>query len=269
VPLRAMVRATLKVVVLLGLFVGLAFGAVFSEGTVRILLFGATVLAALLGILAAYIYIPGFDLVGRIPWRGKRGRGLVAITFDDGPNEPHTSRILETLARHGARATFFLLGQAVERYPETARRLAQEGHAVGTHTYHHEKLNVLSPRRIAREVDLGEQALRAAGVESHGLFRAPHGLKSPFLPGILRRRGLRLIAWTDGVWDTDCPGVTVIATRAIAKLRDGEILLLHDGKPGLDRSQTVEALELILRACRERGLRCVTVPELLSTHRTN
>jgi peptidoglycan/xylan/chitin deacetylase (PgdA/CDA1 family) len=262
-PPRAILRATLKVVVLLGLFFGLAVAAVLSEGTTRALLVGATVLAALLGILAAYVYIPGFDLLGRIPWRGRRGRGLVAITFDDGPNEPFTSQVLDALARHGARGTFFLLGQAVERHPETVRRLAREGHAVGTHTYHHLKLHCLSPRRIAQEIDLGQEALRAAGVESQGLFRSPHGLKSPFLPGILRRRGLRLIAWTDGVWDTDSPGAEVIAARALSKLRDGEILLLHDGKPGLDRSQTVEALEIILRACRERGLRCVTIPELV------
>lgn len=262
-PPRAILRATLKVVVLLGSFFGLGAAAVLSEGPAQALLVAATVLAALLGILAAYVYIPGFDLLARIPWRGRRGRGQVALTFDDGPNEPFTSQVLDTLARHDARATFFLLGQAVERHPEIARRIAREGHAVGTHTYHHLKLHALSPRRIAQEIDLGQEALRAAGVESQGLFRAPHGLKSPFLPGILRRRGLRLIAWTDGVWDTDRPGTEVIAARALAKPGDAEILLLHDGKPGLDRSQTVLALEVILRACRERGLRCVTVPELV------
>jgi peptidoglycan/xylan/chitin deacetylase (PgdA/CDA1 family) len=262
-PLRAKIRAAVKSIVLLGLFFGLLAGAIAGEGAARAAFTVATIGAALLGMLAAYIYIPGFDLFGRIPWRGRRGRGLVAITFDDGPNEPYTSQVLEALRRHGARATFFLLGQAVERHPETARRILAEGHAVGSHTFHHRKLHFLSPREIAREIDLGEAALQGAGVQSHRLFRAPHGLKSPFLLRILRQRNLRLVAWTDGVWDTDRPGAGVIAERALSKLRDGEILLLHDGKPGLNRAQTAEALEEILRACREQGLRCVTVPELL------
>lgn len=262
-PLYAIARAALKTLVLLGAFTGLLVGAVLADGSARLVLSLATVLAAMLGILAAYVHIPGFDLLGRVPWRGPRGRRRVAITFDDGPNEPYTGQILDLLARHGARATFFVLGQAALRHPETVRRIVAEGHALGTHTHDHFKLHLLSPRRIAEQVDRGEAALRAIGVRGHGLFRAPHGLKSPFLPGILRRRGLRLIAWTDGVWDTDRPGAQVIARRALAKLRDGAILLLHDGKPGLDRAQTVQALEAILIACRERGLSCVTVPELL------
>ena len=144
-----------------------------------------------------------------------------------------------------------------------ARRIEARGHAVGTHTYSHAKLHFLGPAAIADEVDRGEAALRTAGVKGQRIFRAPHGLKSPFLPRILRERGLRLMAWTDGVWDTDRPGAELIAARAIRKLRDGEILLLHDGQLGADRTQTVAALDLILRECSARGLACVTLPELL------
>lgn len=256
-------RAAVKNVVLFTLFFGLVACAVRTEGGLRVAFIIAAIFAAALGALAAYVYIPGFDLFGRVPWRGRRGHDRVAITFDDGPNEPYTSAILDCLARHGAKGTFFLLGEAIERHPDVARRIEREGHAVGTHTYSHRKLHTLAPRAIADEVDRGEAALRSAGVRGHGLFRAPHGLKSPFLPRVLRKRGLRLMAWTDGVWDTDRPGADVIAQRAVSKLRDGEILLLHDGRPGLERSQTVEALDAILLACKTRGLACVTLPELL------
>jgi len=262
-PLRAIVRAALKSVVLLGLFFGLLFAAIYSTGATQLILVVATVVAAAIGILAAYIYIPGFDLLGRVPWRGRRGTGLVAITFDDGPNEPWTSQALDVLERHGAKGTFFLLGHAIEKHPEIARRIEAGGHAVGTHTYSHPKLHFLPRAVIADEIDRGEAALRAAGVRGHRLFRAPHGLKSIFLPSILRERGLKLCGWTDGVWDTDRPGADVIASRAAKYLESGEILLLHDGKPGLDRSQTVAALDLILEECRARGLRCVTLPELI------
>jgi peptidoglycan/xylan/chitin deacetylase (PgdA/CDA1 family) len=262
-PLRAILRATLKNVGILAVFGGFVFGAFATTGTTRFAFVFLAILAALAGTLFAYIYVPGFDPFARIPWRGSRTSPRIAITFDDGPNEPYTSQILDTLARHGAKATFFLLGRAVELHPEVTLRIVAEGHAIGSHTYSHAKLHTLAPREIAREIDRGEAALREAGVAGGGLFRAPHGLKSPFLPRILRSRGLRLIAWTDGVWDTDRPGADVIAARAVRKLRNGEILLLHDGRPGLDRGQTAAALDVILRACRERGLSCVTVPELL------
>jgi peptidoglycan/xylan/chitin deacetylase (PgdA/CDA1 family) len=216
------------------------------------------------GGLLAYAFLPS---LGGIPRRGRPGRQQVAITFDDGPNEPYTSQILDLLGRHDARATFFLLGRAVEQHPEVARRIGSLGHALGSHTYDHVKLHRLSAAAMDAEIVRGEAALAAAGVAGSGLFRAPHGFKNPLLPGVLRRRGLQLIAWTHGVWDTDRPGADVIATRALRGLRDGTILLLHDGQPGTDRSQTVAALALILAACQRQGLKCVTVPELLTAPR--
>ncbi|MBI5482167.1 MAG: polysaccharide deacetylase family protein, partial [Deltaproteobacteria bacterium] len=94
-------------------------------------------------------------------------------------------------------------------------------------------------------------------------FRAPHGFRSPFLAAALAAAGQRLCAWTAGVWDTDRPGAEVIAARARRALRPGAVLLLHDGGPGADRTQTAAALPAIIAAARARGLRLVTVPELM------
>jgi peptidoglycan/xylan/chitin deacetylase (PgdA/CDA1 family) len=161
------------------------------------------------------------------------------------------------------RATFFVVGEAARRHPALVRRMVDEGHTIGSHTDSHRKLAWLSAASIARELDGAADAIVAAGAPSPAWFRAPHGFKSPFLPAALRRRGLHLVAWTHGVWDTDCPGAEVIAERAISCLDDGEILLLHDGTLGADRSQTAQAVARIVKTAQERGITLVSVPEML------
>jgi len=226
-------------------------------------LIAVLLLAALL--LTAWMLLPDLDRPGRTLRRGPRGAGAIAITFDDGPNGGCTERVLEVLARHGARATFFCTGAAARRAPGLVRRLVAEGHEVGNHTLSHALLPRLSREATRREVVAATQELRRAGVPDLRLFRAPKGWKNRHLPAVLREQGLRLVGWTRGVWDTDRPGVEAIVRRARPALRDGAILLLHDGLPGEDRSQTAAALEGILTECRRRGLRAVTVGELTAS----
>jgi peptidoglycan/xylan/chitin deacetylase (PgdA/CDA1 family) len=218
-----------------------------------------------IGAYIAWLYVPDFDLPGRSPRRGHASDGVrVALTFDDGPNGAHTSAILDALKRHDARATFFVVGEAVRRHPDLVRRMVEEGHVIGSHTDGHTKLPWLSKAEVEHELDAAHDAIVAAGAPAPRWFRAPHGFKSPFLPRALRQRDMKLVAWTHGVWDTDRPGAEVIAGRAIGCLADREILLLHDGTLGADRSQTAAALQRILVAARARGVRFVTVPEILS-----
>jgi peptidoglycan/xylan/chitin deacetylase (PgdA/CDA1 family) len=228
---------------------------------------GVAVLAAMgaaaLLVRAAFIYIPGFDPLFRIPWHGPRRRGSMAITFDDGPNVTFTEQVLALLDKHDAKATFFMIGENVEREPGLAREIAARGHAVGSHTYSHQKLSRVPLAVAKQEIDRGHAALVGAGLPDQRLFRAPHGLKTFAVFRHLRRRGLRLIGWTAGVFDTDCPRASVIAGRARRWVRPGSILLLHDGKYGHDRRPMVEALDQILSLARQRGVGLVTVPELL------
>jgi peptidoglycan/xylan/chitin deacetylase (PgdA/CDA1 family) len=225
----------------------------------------AVVALAALGLLvrAAFVYIAGFDLLLRIPWRGPRRGGRMAITFDDGPNGAHTREVLRLLDAYAAKATFFVVGRSAEREPEIVRDIEARGHALGSHTYTHAKLNEVTPAAAIEEIDRGHAALLATGVADRGLFRAPHGQKTFAAHRHLRRRGLRLVAWTAGVFDTDCPSPRVIFERARRWVRPGAILLLHDGKQGHERGVMTEALEQVLRLARERGVRLVTVPELL------
>lgn len=193
---------------------------------------------------------------GRVQGRLRTFDRRIALTFDDGPNPAATPRILDTLREHDVRATFFLLGRHVERWPHLAGRVVEDGHDVGNHGYHHRKLHRRGPAYTRLDLALGAQAIeRATGVRP-ALFRAPHGFRSPWVSSIARSLGERTVGWTLGVWDTDRPGVGVIVQRCVDGARPGSILLLHDGDgydPDGDRGQTADALPAIIRELRSRG----------------
>lgn len=240
---------------------GLAWAAAGAPG--RGLPLAAAALA--LSLAALHVFWPRFDLGAGSLRRGGRRERRVALTFDDGPS-PDTLAVLDALAAAGARATFFVLGTAAERRPDLVREIARRGHEVALHGHTHARLALAGPARVALELDRGREAIRAAGVEPAPWFRAPHGWKGPFLGPALRARGLRLVAWTRGVWDTERPGPAAIAERACRRPRPGEILLLHDGcgTPGIDprRDQTAAAIPDIVRRWRASGFELATVGEL-------
>lgn len=197
--------------------------------------------------------------LGRLPTQDAR----LALTFDDGPNPVATPRILDTLRAERVPATFFFLGPHVERWPEIARRVADDGHAIGNHGYFHRRLHLKGPSYVRADLTLGTEAIVGATGLRPGYFRAPHGFRSPWVTPIARELGQRTIGWTLGVWDSDKPGAGVIARRAVAATRPGTILLLHDGDgydPAGDRTQTAEALPVIIRELRHRGYEFVGLP---------
>jgi peptidoglycan/xylan/chitin deacetylase (PgdA/CDA1 family) len=200
---------------------------------------------------------------GRALGRLSGGRNEVALTFDDGPNAEATPRILDALKAADVRATFFLLGRHVDRWPELARRVANEGHAIGNHGYHHRKLHARGPGYVRLDLMLGADAIERATGKRPTFFRAPHGFRSPWVSGIARELGERTVGWTLGVWDSDRPGVDVIVRRSVDATRPGTILLLHDGDgydPDGDRLQTAEAVPRIISELRAKGYRFVSLP---------
>ncbi len=228
---------------------------------------GAAVAAGALaaGALALQAYWVRWDLSGASLRAGRREARQVALTFDDGPG-PDTPAVLDALDAAGARATFFVLGERAARHPELVREASRRGHLVALHGHTHRKLHLASPRAVELELERCAAAVRAAGVEPAPFFRAPHGFKGPVLGRALRRRRLRLVGWTRGVWDTERPGVEAIVERACERMRGGEILLLHDGcgTPGIDprRDQTAAAVPEIARRWRDAGYELVTVDAL-------
>jgi peptidoglycan-N-acetylglucosamine deacetylase len=197
--------------------------------------------------------------LGRLPTRERE----VALTFDDGPNPHATPAILDALADAGVHGTFFILGRHAERWPELVRRVHDEGHAIGNHGYYHRKLHFKSPAYVRNDLTRGAEAIARACGARPALFRAPHGFRSPWVNGVARSLGERVVGWSLGVWDSDRPGVEVIVRRTVAGARPGSILLLHDGDgydPDGDRRQTAQAVPEIVRRLAERRYRFVPVP---------
>jgi peptidoglycan/xylan/chitin deacetylase (PgdA/CDA1 family) len=198
-------------------------------------------------------------VLGELPSDGKR----VSLTFDDGPNPDATPRVLDALAKHGVKATFFVLGAHAERWPDLVHRVLEEGHQIGNHGYFHRKLHLKSPAYVKRDIILGKRAIERAGAPAPRFFRAPHGFRSPWVTAIARSLGERTIGWSLGVWDSDRPGVQAIVDRTIEGTRPGSIVLLHDGdgyNANGDRTQTAAALPAIISGLRDRGFDFVTLP---------
>ena len=188
---------------------------------------------------------------------------VVSITFDDGPNPVATPRILDVLKQEGVHATFFVLGRHADRWPGLVRRMADEGHQIGNHGYHHRKLHRRGPAYVRDDLTQGIAAIeRACGVRP-AVFRAPHGFRNPWVTPIARSLGERTIGWSLGVWDSARPGAHEIVRRALDGMRAGSILLLHDGdgyNADGDRMQTADALPGIIKGLRARGFGFVTLP---------
>ncbi|MCX6992105.1 MAG: polysaccharide deacetylase family protein [Kiritimatiellaeota bacterium] len=195
----------------------------------------------------------------------------VALTFDDGPNEPFTSQILEALEEVGAKATFFLIGTNVVYDPESARRIVKAGHTVGIHSFDHPHLNTLSAEAVAREVHMGFDAIYAGTGVRPALFRAPYGKIGPGLADVCREMNCLIIGWSAHGNDwTESMTSEEIAEQIMAKVYPGAILLLHDGNEtihGGNRKQTAGAVRIIGQRLKEQGYRMVTVPELLAMYR--
>ena len=192
-----------------------------------------------------------------------------AITFDDGPNPRATGAILDVLERHGAHATFFMLGGHVRRRPELARRVAAAGHEPAVHGDAHWPVPMLLPRAMRAQVRRCTASIEIATDRTPRFYRPPYGFMTPGQARFMRRLGLEPVLGDVYPDDPYNPGVDRIASRVLRRLRSGSILILHDGTPvrgGVgDRSQTVSALSLILEEAGRRGLRGVTVGELVGT----
>lgn len=190
-------------------------------------------------------------------------RGEVALSLDDGPDPEVTPRVLEVLERHGVRATFFCIGEHAARHPGLVRAIAGAGHSVENHSLRHRHdFAFLGPRHYLREIGAAQATLAALAGAAPRFFRAPAGMRNPFLDYALTRLGLQLVSWTRRGYDTrnaDAGNVLARLTRALAP---GDILLLHDGhaKRGARGTPVVlEVLPRLLDALAGAGLRLVTL----------
>ncbi len=232
---------------------------------------GTSFLFTLIGCVLAALYLlgtfaPAAPLFGRST-RVRDEAGRFALTFDDGPDPRFTPAISRLLTERGHRATFFVLGTHARDHPQLLRQVLADGHEIASHGFDHGLLAFSPPSRLRAQLLATEQAIvAAAGRPPVRLFRAPHGVRSPWLGHTVGRLGYRNCGWTGSIFDTARPGVPTVIERACRHLRSGAILLLHDGDGsgrGADRLQTVEALPAILDEAERRGLRSFWLSSLL------
>ena len=250
---------------------GLVAVALVLGGLGLDLLLGSGALFAVVGAAAALAYLAGTfgvsqPLFGRVA-RTRAEPGSFALTFDDGPDPRHTPEISRLLADRGHQATFFVLGAAARQHPPLLAQVAANGHELANHGDDHRLLAFSLPSTVRAQLAGNEEAVAdATGRPPAKLFRAPHGVRSPWLGRTVARRGYRVCGWTGSVFDTASPGVTKIVERVAPLLRPGAVVLLHDGDGsgrGGSRRQTVEALPAILDEAERRGLRSVRLSSLL------
>jgi peptidoglycan-N-acetylglucosamine deacetylase len=195
-----------------------------------------------------------------------RGSKQLALTFDDGPNDPHTLRLLEVLARHSVHATFFLIGRYVQQRPDIVRELVKAGHVVGNHTFTHPLLIFRSAQELRLQLDKCRRALNDAVGEHSNLFRPPFGGRRPAVLHIARRMGLEPVMWNVTGYDWNATSSEQIERKVANQVRGGNVILLHDGGHrnfGADRSHTVIATDRLISRYKSAGYEFVMIPEMM------
>jgi peptidoglycan/xylan/chitin deacetylase (PgdA/CDA1 family) len=191
----------------------------------------------------------------------------VAITIDDGPDPDITPAVLELLASYGACATFFCIGERVLRYPDLAREIVRRGHVIENHSQRHRhNFSLLGPGGMAAEVAQAQESILRVTGSSPKFFRAPAGLRNPFLDPVLARLELRLASWTRRGFDTVSADADAVFRRLAGPLHPGDILLLHDGhaaRTSRGRAVILDVLPRLLDTLKARGLRSVTLRSAL------
>lgn len=226
---------------------------------------------AILCILAGFILtlqavLPGNHFYGPVFNEVATSQKVVALTFDDGPYPPYTQQILTVLAETGTPATFFLIGQNAARHPELVKQIAAAGHQIGNHTYSHKDLLKLGRAQIAAEVDQTQQVIAAITGQAPEVVRPPHGFRDAVVMDVMAERKLRVVEWSVLCRDWTNPGVDVISEQTVGKVKNGSIILLHDGDgvaSNASRAQTAEATRRIIYELKRQGYRFVTVNEIV------
>jgi peptidoglycan/xylan/chitin deacetylase (PgdA/CDA1 family) len=239
------------------------------------------------------------QLYGRT-YVGTPGEGRkLALTYDDGPNDPDTLLLLDVLAKHDVKATFFLIGGFVQQRRDIVRRIVTEGHEIGNHTFSHPNLALCSREKLLKEIlwcegailiakgdrtgkgelrasttprevpsisELERQAKQVRQLSGTRLFRPPFGLRRPATLRIARELGYTPVMWTVTCFDWKETTADRVERHAVRQIRGGDVILMHDGghtQMGADRRHTVEGTDRLIRRYKGDGFEFVTVPEMM------
>jgi len=205
-------------------------------------------------------------------WYGRTFTGLesgskrIALTYDDGPNDPHTLKLLEVMARHEVHATFFMIGRYVRQRPDIVLDVSRAGHVIGNHTLTHPLLIFESAARTRAELVECRAALTDAVGKHSNLFRPPFGGRRPVTLRIARDLGLETVMWNVTGYDWNAPSAAHVEKKVMGQTHGGDVVLLHDGghrAMGADRGPTVIATDNLIRRYKDQGFQFVTVTEMM------
>lgn len=187
----------------------------------------------------------------------------VAITFDDGPNPVYTPQVLEIFSEARGKATFFMIGEQMGKYPEVVKQVADLGHEIGNHTFTHPKLSQLSIQDCLKEIEETEKLIEKMAGRKPVVFRPPYLDYNQDTVSLLQNKRYPMIgALNLEAQDWEQPGVEHIVRKSREAVKNGSILIFHDGYG--DRSQTIEAVRMLVSELTSQGYQLVTVSELLA-----
>lgn len=198
---------------------------------------------------------------------GDKKYRLVALTFDDGPDESFTTQVLDVLKQHNAKATFYLVGRRAAALPNLVRRMVAEGHEVGNHTQSHARLTKLNPDRVNTEMREADRILREISGQAIQTFRPPYGDTNEIVQRVAEDLGYLTVLWNiDSLDWKKGTGRNDVLQNVLPNVSPGAIILQHSaGGKGEDLTNTVQALPEIIRRLREEGYQIVTVSQMLAT----
>lgn len=198
------------------------------------------------------------QLFGGLTEQVETNQKMVALTFDDGPSK-NVNQILPLLDKYNAKATFFLIGEEIERYPEEATKIVEAGHQIGNHTYSHSRMVFKTPSYIKDEIEKTDQLIQKAGYKGEIDFRPPNGKKLVGLPYYLNKHNRDTITWNiepDSYYNTASDKVNYVMDN----IKPGSIILMHPMYD--DIAKELQTIEGVLQALSNEGYTFVTVNEL-------
>ncbi|MGB4810860.1 MAG: polysaccharide deacetylase family protein [Methylophilaceae bacterium] len=228
-------------------------------------------------IVVNHLLLAGIGMWPRSHWLGPNwtrlpaaatARNEIALTIDDGPDPVVTPQVLDILDQHAAKATFFCIGDKAARYPALCQEIVRRGHTVENHSQHHHYLfALLGARSLKHELQTAQNTLTSITGQCPLFFRAPAGIRNPFLDPVLATLGLKLATWSVRGFDTKTKDAERVKKTLLQHLRAGAILLLHDGNAARTPSGNpviIEVLPSILESATANQLRTVTLRHALS-----
>jgi polysaccharide deacetylase family sporulation protein PdaB len=211
------------------------------------------------------INVSASDYENIIIKKGPEDEKMIALTFDDGPDECFTPQILDILKKYNVSATFFVVGEKVGWHPEIVKRQYEEGHEIGNHTFTHINVCHNCPYEIQNEISKTQEIIKDTIGEEPKLFRPPYRAINDEMCSIIKNKDMNIVLWSDlDARDWSNPGVSSICQTIITQVKNGSIILLHDyNNIRNSKSQTIQALDIVIPKLQEEGYKFVTVSEMI------